>query len=243
MAVQRATPVTSRKRTVVHFASDQTLGQFQQCVRDIYGLPDDRQYSLADLLVNQERFAMRALKGIRKGDVKKVTQNLLIAFSWTLGVCNRLHSDAEEIVWRRFPMLCSYCGQKPCVCKAQKPTSRAQVVRHAARRPGRLVDFQDMFRQIYPSARRSLADAGVHLAEETGEVGEAAHWFLGEHKQVQFEQLEMELADWISCMFGVANSAGINVAAALAGMYTKNCHVCHAAPCLCSFSTVGRFRS
>lgn len=228
---------------IVRFASTQTLAQFQQCIRDIYSLPDDRQYSLADLLVNQERFSMRALKGIRKGDVKKLTENLLIAFSWALGVCNRLHIDAEEIVWRRFPMLCSYCGQKPCACKAQKQTTRAKRVRQVSLRPDRLADFQEMFRKIYPPAGRSLADAGVHLAEETGEVGEAAHWYLGEHKQAQFKQLENELADWISCMFGVANSAGIAVASALAAMYTENCHVCHEAPCICSFSTVGRFRS
>lgn len=242
MAVRTAAPVATR-RAVVRFASNQTLAQFQQCIHDIYSLPDDRQYSLTDLLVNQERFSMRVLKGIRKEDVQKATKNLLIAFSWTLGVCNRLHVAADDIVWRRFPMLCSYCGQKPCVCKVQKQTTRAKLVRYTSLRPDRLADFQEMFRQVYPPVVRSLADASVHLAEETGEVGEAAHWYLGEHKQAQFEQLEMELADWISCMFGAANSAGIDVASELEQMYTENCHVCHEAPCTCSFSTVGRFRS
>ncbi len=243
MMVVRATPRVSTRPAVVRFASSQTLGQFQACIRDIYGLPDDRQFSLTDLLVNQERFTMRALKGIRKGDRAKLTENLLIALSWTMAVCNRLHVAAEDIVWHRFPLLCSYCGHRPCACQAQKPTARASVPRRASLRPSRLADVQEMFRSIYPPDGRSLADAGVHLAEETGEVGEAASWYLGEHTQVQFEHLADELADWISCVFGVANSAGIDVASALAHMYTENCHVCRRAPCVCSFSTIGRFRS
>ena len=49
-----------------------TLTQFQNLIGDIYAVPDDRQFSIFDLLANQERFAMRALKGIRKKDLKKL---------------------------------------------------------------------------------------------------------------------------------------------------------------------------
>jgi len=129
------------------------------------------------------------------------------------------------------------------VCKKEKPTERARISRRPSRKPARLAEFQEMFRGIYPPETRTLADAGVHLAEETGEVGEAAHWFFGEHKQALFEKLENELADWVSCMFGVANSAGMDVAAELEQMYEENCHACHRAPCVCSFSTVGKFPS
>lgn len=74
-------------------------------------------------------------------------------------------------------------------------------------------------------------------------VGEVAHWYLGEHQQVQFEQLQDELADWISCMFGVANSSDTDVAAELELLYNRNCHECHEAPCACTWTTVRKFRS
>ena len=232
-----------RLEPVVRFFRDQSLRDFQECIRKIYALSDDRLFSLTDLLFNQERFTMRALKGIRKGDTGKLRKNLLIAFSWTLAVCNRLHIDAEEILWRRFPALCSYCGEAPCACRAHKPAERVRVTRKASLRPERLSDFQKMFRSIYPPDLRTLADAGIHLAEETGEVGEVVHWYLGEHQHAQFEQLQDEIADWISCMFGVANSSATDAAAELEALYHVNCHDCHQVPCGCTWTTVRKFHS
>jgi NTP pyrophosphatase (non-canonical NTP hydrolase) len=95
-----------------------------------------------------------------------------------------------------------------------------------------------MFEEIYPAKTRTLADAGVHLAEEVGEVSEAIHNYLGQHKEKQFDDVKLEIADFISCALAVANSANINVAGALAEMYADNCHVCRKAPCICKFSDV-----
>lgn len=100
-----------------------------------------------------------------------------------------------------------------------------------------------MFAKIYPPAGRSLADAGVHLAEETGEISEKICAYLGEHKNKQFEEIKNELADWISCFFGVANSAKIDMAKELTKFYKNNCHICHKAPCVCNFSFVAKFKS
>ncbi|MDP3685800.1 MAG: MazG-like family protein [bacterium] len=241
--MKAAERVGSTETVTVRFLRMGSLREFQACIQAIYGLPDDRLFSLTDLLVNQERFSMRALKGIRKNNQEKMRRNLLVAFSWTIAVCNRLHIDIEDALWHRFPRCCSYCGNAPCVCKATKLASRAVLVPRDALRPQTLADVQEMFRQIYPPSSRTLADAGVHLAEETGEVGEASSLFFGEHRSEYFESLVSELADWVSCMFGVANSGAVDVAAELENMYADNCHVCHHAPCVCSFSSVGEFHS
>lgn len=100
-----------------------------------------------------------------------------------------------------------------------------------------------MFRLIYPVKSRTLADAGVHLAEEMGEVAEAIHHYYGQHLHRQFNDIRYEIADFMSCAFGVANSAEINVAEELGKMFSNNCHVCHKAPCVCSFSFVSKIET
>lgn len=222
------------------FKKQQSLGDFQKVIGNIYGLPDDRLYSVWDLLTQQQRFTMRALKGIRKQDAEKLKVNLLIALSWTMAISNRLHIEVQKEVWERFPGVCSYCGKRPCKCKTVKSTKRKHIVADRKMLPKNLFETQKLFDSIYPAADRTLAEAGVHLAEETGEVSEAIHNFLGQHSAEQFSEIQDEIADYISCVFGVANSADINVASELAAMYKHGCHVCHQTPCDCSFATVSR---
>lgn len=225
------------------FKKTGTLTDLQGFVQTVYGLPDDRLYSLWDLLTHTQRFTMRALKGIRKGNVEKLKTNLLIAFSWLLAIANRLHINVEDQVWERFPMRCSYCGKLPCACKALKASSRARFKRDNTLRPHGLAAFQKMFNDIYPAAGRTLPDAGVHLAEEAGEVSEAIHNYLGQHLESQFEEVKLEVADFASCIFGVANSARIDLSKEFSALYTNNCHVCHKAPCTCKFATVSKLKT
>jgi NTP pyrophosphatase (non-canonical NTP hydrolase) len=225
------------------FSKNYSVEKLQKMIGEIYGLPDDRLFSIWDLISNQERFTMRALKGIRKGDRKKLKDNLLISFSWLMAVANRLHINIEEATWKRFPLKCSYCGQSPCECKKIKSGGKAKFFRDISGRPGSLAGFQKMFRSIYPPDSRSLFEAGVHLAEEMGELSEAVHCYLGEHQKQQFEQIELEAADYVSCVFGVANSAKIDVSKELEKFYWKNCHDCHKSPCECNFTTVAKFKS
>lgn len=225
------------------FPTSGTMNDLQKFVGEVYAVPDDRIYSLWDLLVQEERFAMRALKGIRQGDVNKLQKNLIISLSYLMSIANRLHIDMEEETWRRFPARCSYCGKQPCVCQAIKPSTRLTLTADESVRPKTLAETQSMFEAIYPADKRTLADAGVHLAEEIGEVSEAIHNYLGEHQEQEFDEVKLELADLVSCIFGVANSARIDIAKELSIMYTKNCHVCHHAPCTCTFSDVVRLRT
>lgn len=225
------------------FDKNDSLAKFQQLVNDIYGENDDRLYSIWDIMSNVERFSMRGLKGIRKGDREKLTVNLLLALSWTMALANRLHVEIEDRVWRRFPMLCSYCAKLPCDCKKIKPKKRVRLTPKYSLRPHTLSSLQEMFEKIYPASSRTLDNAGVHLAEEVGEVSEAIHGYMGEHKQRQLEEIKNEIADLLSCVFGVANSARINVALELASLYSNNCHVCHQEHCTCTFASALGFKS
>lgn len=225
------------------FRKDQSISDFQAFGREVYGLVDDQHYSIWELLGHEQRFAMRALKGIRKNDREKLKLNLAIAFSFLMAIGNRLHIDIEDEVWTRFPALCSYCGKKPCVCKTVKQTERRKVRVHSSLKPGSIAGFQKMFDEIYPAEGRTLADAGVHLAEEVGEVTEAVQNFLARHDKRLFDEIRLEIADCVSCIFGVANSARIHFAKDLEKRFAKNCHVCHKAPCACDFYSVAMIKT
>jgi hypothetical protein len=83
---------------------DISLKEYQNFVQEVYGLPNDRYFSTWDMISNMERFMMRGLKGIRKGDREKTKLNVLIALSWFISIMNQLHIDIEEEIWKRFPI-------------------------------------------------------------------------------------------------------------------------------------------
>lgn len=222
--------------------ADTSIQQFQHFIKEVYALPNDRHFNMAEMLSNIQRFGMRGLKGIRKGDSEKTTKNLLISFSWFIALLNRLHINIEQEVWKRFPNLCSYCGTRPCSCKAQKLEFRQHVPHDDTHRPRNLVECQQMFHAIYPPSSRTLEHAGVHLAEEIGEFTEALHAYRGERKDDDFKEVMVEAADYFSCIMGVFNSLGINLAEELARMYTNNCHVCFQSPCACTYTTVKNYQ-
>ncbi len=145
------------------FHKNQTLKEFQDLIGEIYALPDDRLYSIWDLLTQQQRFTMRTLKGIRKGNIERVKHNLLISFSWLMAIGNRLHIHIEEDVWRRFPRMCSYCGSRTCVCKKEKPAERRKIKIDNSLKPENLKKLQEMFETIYPSRSVHLRMPGFTL--------------------------------------------------------------------------------
>jgi len=220
-----------------------TLKEHQGFVKEVYGLPNDRYFGLWDMVSNMERFMMRGLKGIRKQDKAKIRFNLLIALSWFISIMNQLHIDLDDQVWRRFPNLCSYCGSCPCSCKENKINKRKGTLAGKNKRPKTLEEFQNMFAEIYPAKERTLEHAGIHLAEEAGEFSEALLTFRGGHKDQDFKNLELEAADFFSCIMSVFNSLGMSAAKELSVMFANNCHDCKNAPCICDFKNITNFKS
>jgi len=222
---------------------DTTINKYQDFVREVYGLNNDRYFSVSDMLTQIQRFAMRGLKGVRKADRNKIKTNLLISLSWFMSLANQLHIRTEGEIWKRFPYLCSYCASCPCCCKEKHVKERQKVFIDENKRPKTLEEFQNMFKKIYPSENRSKEDAGIHLAEELGEFSEAILTFLGQHRDADFEKIALEAADLFSCFMGVFNSAGINLAEELSLMFPENCHACKKSPCQCSFLDIMGFKS
>ena len=220
-----------------------SLHQFQIFIKQVYALPNNRHFETSELLCNVQRFAMRALKGIRKADPQKTKVNLIISFSFFISTLNRLNINLEDEVWKKFPYLCSYCAYCPCVCKENKLKEKQQTIVNPNLRPKSLAEVQKMFNQIYSANSRTLEHAGVHLAEEIGEFSEALLAYRGDRKNEDFREVLSEAADYFSCLVGVFNSLNVDLALELSKIYTNNCHECFKAPCECTFVSIARYHS
>ncbi len=224
-------------------SKDSSLPDYSEFIQRIYGMPNDRFYTLWDMLDNVQRFSMRCVKGIRKNNVEKTKHNAMIAFSWYTSLTNRLHINVDNAVWNRFPYLCSYCGEAPCVCQAEKVKARRKVVGKKSLKPRSVHDVQIMFARIYPPGTRTSEHAAIHLAEETGELSEAVHLYMSDRSKKYFKEVSIEAADYLSCIMGVLNSIGIDAGDELSRMFYNNCHDCHKLPCECTFRHVCNYRS
>lgn len=227
---------------VPSFRANENIRALQQFNDTVYGIQNDRFYSIEDALTQVQRFAMRTLKGIRKEDKDIIRKNLCISVSWLTSIANRLHIDLEDELWKRFPGVCPYCGGSPCTCEKKKPGARKSVIAKGKKRPSSMKEYQDMFKMMYPPEKRTLPDAGIHYAEEVGEVSEAIHNYLGQHIGKQFDEIKLEMADFLSNAFAIANSLEMDLNEDLAAMFTRGCHVCHRAPCACSYSFIVQYK-
>ena len=220
-----------------------SIQEFQDMIQKIYGLPNDRFFSLWDMMSNVERFMMRGLKGIRKSEKNKTRTNLLISLSWLASMMNRLHINLEKEIWNKFPYVCSHCKECPCLCDSKEKNRTMKAKISHDKKPKTIEGFQTMYKKIYPAKERTLDHAGVHLAEEVGELSEAILAFSGSHNNGEFKCIQSEAADLYSCLMGVFNSLELNVADELASMFSSNCHVCKKMPCKCGFSEIIKYKS
>ncbi|OGG47442.1 hypothetical protein A2761_03160 [Candidatus Kaiserbacteria bacterium RIFCSPHIGHO2_01_FULL_51_33] len=223
--------------------SQSSLTDYQHFIEKVYGPSNRRHFTAPEMLTNIERYVMRSLKGIRKNDTDKIQLNVVIALNWFLSLLNLLEIDLEKAVWNRFPYLCSYCGTCPCSCKEKKVKKRKSLRISSALRPKTLHGFQEMFGRIYPASNRTLEHAGIHLAEEMGELSEAVLKFRGGLTKQDFYSIESEGADLFSCFMGVCNSIHVDLAKELAHLFPRGCHVCNKIPCVCEYSLVINFKS
>ena len=220
-----------------------TLTDYQTFIGEVYGFPNSQNFTAHDMMINVIRFSMRGLKGIRKDDRYKIKNNLIIALSWFVSLMNQLHIDIEGKIWERFPFRCSYCASCPCMCKEKKIKKRVKNKVSKEKSPKNVAELQNMYEKIYPAENRTLEQAGIHFAEETGELSEALLAFLGNHKEAEFKKIEDEAADFFSCMMGIFNSMKIDLSEELSKIFHNNCHICHKAPCECRYDRVINFKS
>ena len=120
-------------------------------------------------------------------------------------------SSAEELIFRKYPLVCSYCRKAPhddLVCKQVRGTEAIldhRAVRGAfqdnwEQRPVGLDEWRSMFQQIYPRNLQDGSRSIVGLMEELGELGESVGWS-GCAGDVQISSISLRFARSLSSMY------------------------------------------
>lgn len=112
------------------------------------------------------------------------------ALAWWMALCGKVGvRSVEDMIWWKFPNVCSYCHLKPHrddVCretKARLGTPNWNQLDEIGRanlsaRPRTLGQWQQMFADIYPVvATEDYPATFARFTEELGELSEAVHVF------------------------------------------------------------------
>lgn len=184
------------------------------------------------------------------------------ALAWWLGLCGKVGiKSVEEMLWGKFPGVCTYCQRSVHdneECGERKranpgPDWEALSViglRNRDARPDTVGKWQRMFATIYPVQQVEEYPATfARLCEELGELAEAVRvfpavpgYFLSEASDV-FAWL-MHLQNFIERKNEVLRSdRGLALEASLCRAYPDVCVDCNTIPCNCPpilSSTIGR---
>jgi diguanylate cyclase (GGDEF)-like protein len=191
------------------------------------------------------------------GDIATARRFVPKIFAWAVALLKKMHpgqTDLEGMILRKFPGVCSYCGEKPCVCwKGEKPSLDAERLRSLFYRNANSIrrsvnDFQLLFRGIYEQSwfgegksddpqkfRAMMRMPYLRMIEELAEIAEAVRFH-----HLYPENFENELADFFAWWFAVAtcmnahpDSESMLAEQMLWAAYPGHCLDCQSIPCFC----------
>lgn len=200
---------------------------------EIYGIPNDRRFSVQDLLYYIQKYLFLYLNSSQKKNSKKTTQNLAIAFSWFLALINRYHIDLEHQVWKRFPYKCPLCLSIPCECRSINNATQFKTGRPPSRMPESLDDWQLMFKKIYQD--KNLDELNIKFLQKLDNLIRSTRLFIKEKAKKHFFDIEKNSADFFSFFFRTFNLLSKSLEKQFVVMHEDGCYECHKTPCICNF--------
>jgi len=223
--------------------SDMSVKQFQLFVKQTYELPNNRSFELTEMLNQTQKFALRGLRGVRKGKISITKKNLMISFTFFSSILNRLNIDLEDEVWLHFPYMCSKCSCLPCACKETDLDRVEPASIDFKKRPKTMGEFQFMLDKIYPPHSRTFEFAGVFFAERVGEFSEKVWNFRAGRSEESFDEIRIFAAKFFCSLVSVFSSMSLDLAEELTLFYPNNCHECSHSPCICSFDHIRDYKA
>lgn len=215
----------------------QTVAEFQQMFHHIYGEVNGRMYSDDDLIRRFMEEIMLAMELARKDYRKQFETQLPNIFSWSNAVANRLNINLGEVLWEKFPGVCSYClREADCMCGTEHPaipekeaTLRRLRRDRKGREPETLRGHQELHARLYKwqNARILPIQVVAHLAEEVGEVSK-------DLRHGELSSAGMEMADVLSWIFATATRLELLPIDELVWQrFPYECDRCHSDKCMC----------
>jgi NTP pyrophosphatase (non-canonical NTP hydrolase) len=179
------------------------------------------------------------------------------ALAWWFALCSNVGiRSVEEMLWTKFPNVCSYCLRRPhdpdrCAFErehiyatqgslAPRWTELSRLADENIRdRPGTIAEYVDMFIAIYGAPDEEFASIFARLNEELGELAEAVrvfpvapHYFLNEAADV-FAWLLRSHCRIAQSHGDVCEGWGQLLGEQLWAAYPDTCKECQADPCVC----------
>jgi hypothetical protein len=219
-----------------------SLRGLQRLNEQIYGRQNRRFFTPAGVAGRLSGYGGVAHKAVRTEKNSSITGRwVAMTFSWTLALANHIGRDLEQEVRYRFPNVCPYCTQKPCIGKGCKnlvtPKLREQILGRLRGElndlPCSLNDLQTMLAEIYPN---NTKDGSLgHFSEEVGEVMYAIGCWMGTGSPVWFQDVIDESCDVFANLSAVATCCNVRLAEEMAIAYEKGCTGCGTWDCECGF--------
>jgi len=214
-----------------------TLEGFQVMNETIYGEKNREFYSDGDLIRCWLEVVPLLSKVVRKDKRDLFETYVADVFSWLNANANRHGLDMQEIMWARFPGVCSYCLEPAkCQCEIdhpQEPPNKAKRLRiflldREERDPQTLAEHQYFHRMLYLWHHKGEDPNRIvqHIGEEVAEVSEALR-----HKDMG--NVAKEMADALSWLLTFCNRMDIELADEMWRIYPYECRKCEEAPCVC----------
>ncbi len=210
-----------------------TITELLSKISNVYSIPDDRLYSVDDMLYNLQRFVLLWLNDNPKKGSKNQIENLNIALSWYLAIINRYHIDLEPLIWRRYSYKCPYCLDIPCVCSQIGAKHTQKTGRPAARMPQDIAEWQQMVEKIYPT--KLPIDFKQEMIVKTQELIDCYRLFFREKRNVHFRNIESKSAEYFVFFVRIYNWYDADITNNFLSMYQNGCYVCHKLPCECNY--------
>jgi len=215
-----------------------TMDGFQEMFRHIYEGADEA-YSDEGLLLRLGVEVGATMELMRKDRRTEIRDKLPRIFSWYVSVANRLKINLQEILWFKYPGICTYClKESDCVCGIEHPVqiseeAKSDLLRRLrrernGREPKLFADHQALQKKLYgwQNERILPIQVAAHIAEEVGEVGEA---FL----TIDFEKVRDEMADVFSWISALATRLEFDLGQIIWERYPYECSTCKKDICVC----------
>jgi hypothetical protein len=201
--------------------------------RSIYGVGDDRLYSVDDLLYYNQKYILRFIDSAESKS-EQAKSDLIVALFWYIALIFRYHIDIESELWKHYSYKCPRCMDIPCSCQGIDIDERKKTGRPPSRLPGSLSEWQAMILKIYPND--TLPDVGNKLIKYLDKLSFCFRNYIKKPNEKNLKELEYRTIDYFVLVFEAMNLMNIDLDNEISTMFKRGCYVCHKIPCICNYS-------
>ena len=211
-----------------------TINELIKLNLKIYGVIDDRLYSVDDLLYYSQKYMLRFIDQTENKKNKQAKIDLIAALFWYIALLCRFHIDIEKELWKHYSFKCPRCLDIPCSCENIDTSKRKKTGRPSSRRPKNLTDWQQMIKKIYPV--EEMPDISNKLIKCLDKLSFYFRNYIKKPNDKNFKELKYRTTDYFVLFFESFNLVNVDMEQQIMKMFENGCYVCHKTPCICNYS-------